>query len=257
MGVIKPLKKPLIAFGKLAGTQSEQLKQAGAFTGPYVAPIDPRQTQALGGLETLARDRMTNNPGTQVKNMALGYLDPNYLKLDTDPTFMAALSAMSNPVNEARADELNRARAVAAGSGAEMAGRGFLQEDSINTNVNRVLSDMTAKATMEEMARRQGIQTQIAPEVLAGAMGLEETPTRLLGEVGGTQRELIQETEIDPARMAFDEQLAAILRPSVPYQNLFGATGVPQKAPSSSSGGGGGSILSSVLGLAGLGMMAG
>src|SRR3990172_7024556 len=122
MGVIKPLKKPLIAFGKLAGTQSEQLKQAGAFTGPYVAPIDPRQTQALGGLETLARDRMSNNPGTQVKNMALGYLDPKYLNVGSDPAFMSALQAMSNPVEEARADELNRWRSVAAGSGAEVGG---------------------------------------------------------------------------------------------------------------------------------------
>jgi hypothetical protein len=253
MGIIKQLKKPLGEFADVTRQAGTDIGAIGPYQGPWVAPIDPRQTEALGGLETLARSRMANNPAGLVKDAALRYLDPNYLNLNTDQVFLNAIQAASNPVNEARADELNRARSMAAGSGAELGERAYgIQEGNINTNVNRVLSDMTSKAALEELGRREGIQTQVAPEMLAGALGLEETPARLLGEIGTTQRQLVEETEVDPAKMSFEEQIQEILRRQAPYQNLFGTTGVPQKPGAASTGGGGGmGILQGVLGLAG------
>lgn len=258
MGVIAVLKKPLQTYAKKVGTASTELEGLGAYKGPFAAPIEERQTEALGGLTNIARARNLNNPGDQVVNLAQSYLNPNYLNLENDPTFNAALRAMANPLNESRADQLNRSRAVAAGSGAELSDRAFVNEGNINTGVDRVLSDQVARAAMDEMARRQGIQTQVAPQMLAGGLGLQETPSRLLGEVGGAQRQLIQETQVEPQRLGFEESLQAALRPTVPYQNMFGVTGVPQKPVGGSSGGGGvGGILQGVLGLGGLGMASG
>lgn len=253
MAVINILKQPLKQYTGATQSASQQIRNLGAYQGPYAAPIEARQTEALGGLTDIARARMASNPAQPILNLAQQYLDPNYLNLANDPTFNSAITAMTRPLEMSRADQLNRARSVAAGSGAEIGDRSNIYENMINTGVDQTISDQVAKAAMDEMARRQGIQTQVAPEMLAGALGLQETPARLLGEVGGTQRQLIQETQIEPQRLAFEEQLQAALRPTVPYQNMFGVTGVPQKPGAASSGGGGVmGILQGVLGGAGL-----
>jgi hypothetical protein len=253
----KDFKEAFVPFRDYSIEAFNQLQEIGPYSGPWVAGIQQEQEQALTGLENLANARMANNPAQPVLAAAGRYFDPNYLDVGNDPIFNSALTAALRPMEEARAGQLNRARAVAAGSGADMSDRAFLLEDQINTDVNRAIGDTAAQAAFSELGRREQLQTTTAPQLYAGALGLEETPARLLGEVGDTRRQLEQETVVDPQKQAFEEQIASILRPQTAMQGFFGTTGLPFNSRNTGGGGGGGgmgSILSLVLGLAGLGM---
>lgn len=245
-------------FKEFVGTTqqaAQDIKNLGAYQGPWVAGIQPTQTESLAGLENLARSRMAANPADPLLAASSRYFSPDYLNVGADPMFQSALEAAVRPLEMNRADQLNRARAVAAGSGADLGDRAAILESGINTDVNQAIADMAAQAAFGELGRRETVQTTAAPQMYAGALGLQETPSRLLGEVGGTRREFEQETVVEPAMKAFEEQLQAITRTQLPYQNFFGTTGLPFNQSGGGGGGGSsglGSILSLALGGAGL-----
>lgn len=245
-------------FNDFLGETNEaarQIEALGAYQGPWVAGIQPTQTEALGGLENLARMRMENNPGSQLVSAAQRYFSPEYLNIGSDPIFTNALMASLTPLEQSRVDQLNRVRAVAAGSGADLGDRAFISEQATNEGIDRTISDMVAQMTLSELGRREQLQTTSAPQFLAGAYGLEETPARLLGEVGDIRRQYEQETVVDPAKAQFEEELQSILRGQIPYQGFLGTTGLPFNSRNSGGGGGGGglgSILSLLLGVGGL-----
>src|SRR3990172_7755 len=231
-----------------------QAQAIGPYGGPWVAPVEPKQREALGGLTDLSRSRATTDFARPVIGLGERMLAPGYTDVGSDPIVQNAIRASAAPIRESEMDALNRARAIAGGAGVDLGSRAPIVEQNIMTEANRLAGDTAARIALGELANREQLQAQEAPRILTGGYGLQETAPRLLGEVGGAERQLIQETVVQPAQAAYNERLQALLRPMVPMQQFFGATPLPynQIARSSTDTGTMGTIQGIIGGLTGM-----
>lgn len=251
ISIPKPFKKPFKEFKELSRAASADIAAVGPYAGPYRAAIDPRETEALTALTALGRSR--TGVADPVLGLARRMLDPSFTDVGNDPTIRNAVAASVAPIEDARLRQLSQIRSVAAGSGADLGTRAFLEEREANRETDRVVGELTSKFLAENLARREALAAA-APGIYTQGLALEETPARLIGEAGTLARGLQQETVVDPQLMAFQEQINAPMRALLPYQTFFSTTGLPfNQTQTQSSGGGVGGALQGAMGGASLG----
>lgn len=243
----KPIFEP---FRDYALEQFGRVRDIGAYQGPWTAEVDPRQREALGSLTNLARSRAAGDFARPVIQLGERMLDPGYTDVGSDPIVLNAIRAATNPVAESEMDALGYSRGIAGGAGVDLGSRAMIDEDRIRTSANRVRGDVASQIALGELQNREQLQANAAPSIYAGGLGLEETAPRLLGEVGAAERQLIQETEVDPALAAYNELFDSSIRGMLPLQAILGSTGFPTSAGSRANPAGSsyGNLLSTILG---------
>jgi hypothetical protein len=181
--------------------------------------------------------------------MAQRMMDPSYMDVGNDPTLRAGIDASAGPLMRAREQALNRVRAIAAGSGASLSDRTPFAESSATAQIDEQMKEQAAQIMLNELQSRREASLQ-APRIMGQGYVLQENPGRIQTEVGDYRRALDFETRVQPAQMAFQEQVNAASRPLGPYQNFFGTTGpAPPNTPNTR----GNEIVQGTLGGAALG----
>lgn len=257
ISIPKPFKVPFQEFKGLARGASKEIAAVGPYTGPYAAPIDPRETEALTMLTDLGRSR--TGVADPVLALARRMMDPSFTDVGNDSVIKNAIAAGAAPIEDARNRQLQQIRSVASGSGVDLGTRAFLEERESNREVDRVIGEMSSKFLAENLARREALAAA-APQIYGLGLGLEESPARLIGEAGSLARGLQQDTVVNPALAAFQEKINSPMRAMLPYQTFFSTTGLPfnQTTTTGQVGGGGlGGALQGAAGGASMGSMFG
>jgi hypothetical protein len=211
-------------YRDLASETSDALRGLGPYLGPWAAAIDPLQEAGIAALSDVADARQ--GEARAIIELAQRMIDPSYMDPTQDPAFVAALDAAVGPLERARARQLARVRAIAAGSGADLSSRMPFAESSATAQTDEQMKELAAMMTLAEIQSRRDASLK-APALFGQGYVLEENPGRLMSELGDYRRALITETEVKPRQMQFQEFVNAINRPMGPYQTFFGSVGAP------------------------------
>lgn len=211
-------------FGKFTDAAfdvSELLKDIGPYRGRFIAKPTANQLTGLDWLDQLANSRQASGFGSNVINLANDTISGKYLDPKSNPAFQDYIKMGLAPFTEAFNEQIiPRIRSNAIAVGADLSPREGLVETQAAREVGRAMKDFETSLLFD--VYRQERQNQLAgPALLGAGMDLEESPARLLGEVGDVQKQFAQE-KLTNKILKHQEEIRAAMAPLQPLLSWAG-----------------------------------
>ena len=291
--IIEP-PKFLQPFLKTVAEEAEsafQLTPRGGFQGEILAPVDPRQREALTSQETIARS-LGPDFGTGVSDIATQQIErvlsgdilgtagdvSAFQPINAD--LSGIISAALNPVQERLQEEiLPGITSAAITQGAFGGTRADIEEGKAVREFGRTATDITSKIVLAELERTEGQRLEdlisrrglvpdlerltqtaalTAPDLQQAGVQQQLVPSQLIGQVGAGERQLEQEV-LDAEFRQFQIDTSSPFAGINEFATIlagtpFGQTNVVTAQGGAPAGGGGGGVGGALAGGLGAGL---
>jgi hypothetical protein len=202
-----------------AQTASQQIPGT-PFPGPFVAPPNVQQLDALGMKEQLARS-MPQNLGAGVMQLGQDTASGQYLNPSSNPYLQGTINAALQPLQTDFNNRYNQLNSSFQGAGAfDNIRRNFGISD-LETQRAQALGGVSSQLAYQNYANERNLQMQ-APQLISAGAQLNQIPSELLAQVGDVQRQFSQDAIANQQAM-FEEQANAPFRPLMPLSNILSA----------------------------------
>jgi hypothetical protein len=202
----------------------KNIQDIGPYQGQFIADVDPRQREAVGLREDLARDLIGRNAGQDMLDYGGAVARGDYLHAESNPYLQSYIDATNRPIADYGERALEDASSAAVEQGAFGGSREAVLASRIAGETQENIADATSRITLPAyLAEREFMSN--APTYLDEATRYAQLPDQILYDVGASERGF-EQTDLAEQQLQFEELINYETRGLNAYAMPFGAGGM-------------------------------